>query len=126
MSYTDLVNGALASVRFDLIVFNFALFDEDLLPLLRAVRARLAPQGRILIQTLSPAMLDPYEDGWRSEDFRSMSVPFEGTMPWFGRTYESWREVLASAGFTVLREIEPRAAGAVKPASLILVARKSD
>ncbi len=55
LSYADLVAGAHdLGGEFDAIVFNYALFEEDVAPLLAAARGLLAPQGAVLIQTLHP------------------------------------------------------------------------
>jgi 2-polyprenyl-3-methyl-5-hydroxy-6-metoxy-1,4-benzoquinol methylase len=94
VGYQEVVQGKWENpIAFDLAVFNFSLFDEDVSPLLAKVASFIQPHGSILIQTLHPrAALDPYEDGWRTEDFKTFPVPFEGTMRWYGRTFESWEQ----------------------------------
>jgi 2-polyprenyl-3-methyl-5-hydroxy-6-metoxy-1,4-benzoquinol methylase len=54
------------------IVCNFALLGDPLHPVLAALRRRLAPGGRVLVQTVHAwtARGDaPYHDGWRTERF---------------------------------------------------------
>ena len=61
------------------IVCNFALLGDPLHPLVSALRARLVPGGRILIQTVHPwtARGDaPYRSQWRTESFDGFGVAF--------------------------------------------------
>jgi hypothetical protein len=109
---------------YDVAVCNFALLDDDPTPLLVAVRARLAPGGSLVIQTVHPwaARGDaPYEDGWRTETFAAFGAGFASPMPWYYRTLSSWVRHLAAAGYRIadLREpLHPETGG---PASLVVV-----
>lgn len=102
---------------FDVVVFNFALFGEDLAEPLRAARARLRPRGTLVVQTLHPhaaAVGDAPVEGWRVEDFCAIGGDFREPMPWYFRTLESWYTALCDAGFARVRVEEPRDAhGAV-------------
>lgn len=96
---------------FDLIVCNFALLDEDVTPLLQGLRRRLAPLGRVVIQTVHPFVAageQGYVDGWREEQFAGFGAGFVASMPWYFRTIGSWHAAFASSGLTVLRVHEPR------------------
>ncbi|MBN0055839.1 class I SAM-dependent methyltransferase, partial [Pseudomonas aeruginosa] len=57
--------------RFDALVCNFSLLDEDLAGCLAAWPALLESGGELLIQTLHPwaAGGEDYRDGWREERF---------------------------------------------------------
>jgi SAM-dependent methyltransferase len=125
-SYAEMIadtGGWRGDERFDLAVFNFALFDEDLRPILRKVRSFLAPGGAIVIQTLHPCFaLTPYQDGWQTEDFKAFPLPFDGTMPWFGRTLGSWVAQLADAGLKLVAFDEPLSPATQKPCAMILTA----
>jgi 2-polyprenyl-3-methyl-5-hydroxy-6-metoxy-1,4-benzoquinol methylase len=92
---------------FDVAVFNYALFAEDILALLRAAASRLAPGGVIVIQTLHPG--DGTEDGWRTEDFTAFEGGDWAAMPWYYRTLDSWRAVLRDAGLDMRETREPKA-----------------
>ena len=116
-----------ADAGFDVIVFNYALFDETAAALLAAMRSRLTPDGAVVIQTLHPWALSggaDYRDGWRSENFAA----FEGStlkddwapMPWFFRTLESWHGVVREAGLSLIELREPAAAPGETPLSLLL------
>lgn len=122
--YENLIAGRWKPGRnFDAAVFNFSLFDEDVSRLLATTAGFLSPRGRILVQTLHPLRtLDPYRDGWRHEDFRSMPSPFEGEMAWFGRTLEGWYAQFSKAGLAVEDLKEP--AGPEGPLSLLLRLRR--
>ncbi|WP_220814997.1 methyltransferase domain-containing protein [Pseudomonas paralcaligenes] len=107
--------------RFDLLLCNFALLDEHL-PL-RDWRELFEPGGRLLIQTLHPRMAgDPYMDGWRLERFEGFGAGFVEPMPWYFRTLESWLDLLADAGWTLEKQVEPPHPQTGKPASLLLQA----
>lgn len=52
---------------YDLICANFALLQQDIIPLLAAMRDLLLPGGALVVQTLHPwSVADgEYQDGWR-------------------------------------------------------------
>ena len=72
-SYDELVDDPTrAGGPYDAIACNFSLLGADLPPLLRALRANLAPGGALVIQTVHPwtaAGEEGYADGWRTETF---------------------------------------------------------
>jgi 2-polyprenyl-3-methyl-5-hydroxy-6-metoxy-1,4-benzoquinol methylase len=109
---------------FDVAVFNYSLFAEDVVPLLRAVAARLAPGGALVIQTLHPG--DGTEDGWRVEDFSAFDGGDWAAMPWYYRTQDRWRAVLREAGLDMRDLREPATEdGRVLSLLMICVPRKT-
>ena len=92
---------------FDIAVFNYALFAEDIATLLGAAAAHLAPGGAILIQTLHPGAGGV--DGWRTEDFAAFGAGDWAPMPWFSRSLDAWRNAVAKAGLHVIEMHEPAA-----------------
>ena len=117
-SYEQIANGDWnPQQKFDVIVFNFSLLDETLTELLKQTSTFLNLNGHILIQTLNPKNLSVYIDGWNEEDFKSMTIPFSGKMPWYGRTLESWNTLFKDSGLKIEKAIEPDLDG--KPASII-------
>lgn len=107
----------------ELVVCNFALFEEDLAPLLRAVTQRLDAHGTLLIQTLHPwaAVGDArYVSGWREETFTGFAVAFPTAMPWYFRTLGSWTTVLHDAGLQLRLIDEPLHPDTGRPLSLLL------
>lgn len=104
---------------FDVVLFNFALFDDKVAPLLAQFRSCLTAQGRLVIQTLHPLSMKEYKSGWNIEDFKGMSVPMSGAMPWYGRTLSDWLAEFKEAGFIVEALKEPLHDG--KVASVIFV-----
>ncbi len=109
---------------FDAVVCNFALLGDRVAPLLRALAAVLAPDGRLLVQTVHPftACGDaPYRDGWRTEDFAAFARPFPAAMPWYFRTVGSWLAEAREAGLEVVETEEPLHPETGRPLSLILV-----
>jgi 2-polyprenyl-3-methyl-5-hydroxy-6-metoxy-1,4-benzoquinol methylase len=104
----DSLAGSDIGADFDVAVFNYALFAKDIVPLLRAAAARLAPDGVIVIQTLHPG--DGQQDGWRVEDFAAFGGGGDWTaMPWYFRSLKSWRAVLRAAGLAIRELREPTA-----------------
>lgn len=117
-----------AGDRYDVAVFNFALFDEAVPDLLAAAASRLAPGGALVIQSLHPWGVagDRYRDGWRTEDFGGIAAAGEtwAPMPWYFRTLEGWLRVLRDAGLALQGLNEPRA-DAGPPLSLLMIAGRT-
>lgn len=124
VSYEELIADAHAAAGpWELIVCNFALLSDPLSPLLGALARRLAPEGRLLIQTVHPwvAMGDgPYECGWREEPFHGFGVAFPAAMPWYFRTLSSWCRELEVAGLCIREMEEPLHPETRRPLSMLL------
>lgn len=121
LRYDDLIaNPDAFPGQFDVIAFNYALFDEDIVPLLAAARKRLAPEGVVIIQTLHPDRIGS-KDGWKTEDFTGVDDEAWTPMPWYFRTMASWEAAIRRAGLTVEGRIEPTAEPGGAPLSLLLV-----
>lgn len=122
--YAALAAGDGPAGPFDAIVANFALLDEDIVPLLRSLRGRLASPGHLLIQTVHPlAAGGDYRDGWRTEDFAAFGdAGFRRAMPWFFRSFARWSGDLAAAGYVLAALREPRGPDG-QPRSLLMLAR---
>lgn len=124
MDYREMARHAAFSRRFDSIVCNFSILEEDVKDLLAGFRDLLKPGGSLVIQTVHPwpACGDqPYRDGWREETFEGWDDGFTAAMPWFFRTLSSWFAELSAANFRVTALIEPVDSAAARPLSLILV-----
>jgi 2-polyprenyl-3-methyl-5-hydroxy-6-metoxy-1,4-benzoquinol methylase len=110
---------------FDLVVVNFALLGDPVTPTLAACAARLAPGGRLVVQTVHPWVAagdGAYASGWREETFAAFAVPFPASMPWYFRTLADWHDALAAAGLRLVRITEPVHPETQRPLSLVLVA----
>ena len=110
---------------YDAIACNFSLLSADLVPLLAALRANLAPGGALVIQTVHPwtaAGDEGYADGWRTETFDAFGGDFVEPMPWYFRTLQSWVDALRRGGFRLADLREPVHPGTGQPASLLMVA----
>jgi 2-polyprenyl-3-methyl-5-hydroxy-6-metoxy-1,4-benzoquinol methylase len=113
-----------AGTDHDLVVCNFALLDDRVEPLLSALARIAAPGGRLIIQTVHPLTVEPpYADGWRSERFAGFGDAPWAEMPWMFRTLGNWAATV-SASWRLAAIEEPRAPGAPRPASLVIVAEK--
>ena len=112
---------------YDVIVCNFALLSEDLVPLLRALATALAPTGHLVIQTVHPWIAcgdAPYVDGWREERFAAFGEDNWKPMPWHFRTFHSWLATLREASYQDVQVREPLDPDTLHPLSLILMAAK--
>jgi len=107
VSYQEIENGWKPQEQFDVVVFNFALMDEHLEKLLAQIKNFTTENGRLLIQTLHPSALPEGKEGWQCEDFKSMTLPFQGTMPWYGRNLQSWKQLFIESGWSLDRFVEP-------------------
>lgn len=128
MSYDEIVTDpARLEGPFDLIVCNFSLLSENLVPLLQSLRQALTPHGALIIQTVHPwsACGDmPYENGWRMESFSAFGETFPQPMPWYFRTLNSWLATLQQAGFMLKECLEPIHPETQKPLSIIFACQK--
>ncbi len=124
ITYQELMDGGVSfEAPFDVIVFNYALFDEDAPSLLAAIRPHLSAMGVVIIQTLHPWSLEQgqdYRDGWRNEDFSAFENQNWTAMPWYFRTLSSWHQVVRTAGLALLKLEEPMASFNGQPLSLLL------
>lgn len=109
---------------YDLVCANFALLHQDIIPLLAAMRALLAPGGALVIQTLHPwaTANGDYQDGWREESFSGFAGQW-APMPWYFRTLSSWLNALDMAGLRLVSLQEPQHPQSPMPQSLLLVAQ---
>ncbi len=129
INYAQLIcDPALIDGAFDRIVCNYSLFEENITALLGVLLSMLAPQGRILIQTLHPsralATSEGYMSGWRTETFETMGDGFRSSMPYYFRTFARWCSELHDAGLILSRCSEPVSSESGMPLSLILIAEK--
>jgi SAM-dependent methyltransferase len=123
-SYQDLLDARVDIGRdYDLICANFSLLHQDIIPLLAALHALLAPGGALVIQTLHPWAVagGDYQDGWREEAFAGFKGQWQ-PMPWYFRTLASWLNALDMAGFQLASLQEPQHPQSALPQSLLLVA----
>jgi hypothetical protein len=115
---------------FDAAVCNFSLLGEASVDsLIAAVPYYLEQPGYLIIQTLHPVAACgavPYQDGWREGSWQGFSGTFRDPGPWYFRTLASWRALLERCGFDILECREPRAAGAVTPASVIWIGKRRE
>lgn len=127
LPYAGLADAAQRLGTFDALACNFALLEEDIVPMLRDLHALLAPGGHLVIQTVHPWTAcgdEAYRDGWRLEDFAAFGdQAFPEPMPWYFRTLATWLANLDDAGYRVDRLREPAHPGTARPLSLLLEAR---
>ena len=85
---------------FDLIVFNFALFeDAPTFALLAQLRTMLSLKGHLLIQTIG--LSEEELSGWRTEDWQSMNTKYPSPFPWYYRSRDDWKRELSQNGCNI-------------------------
>lgn len=124
-SYEQIAAGGL-DMTVDAVVANFSLIGKESVEgVLRRAPELLTENGALIIQTLHPlvAVGDlPYEDGWRCGSWAGFSDEFSDPAPWYFRTLESWKSLLANSGFSRIEMREPIYPETAKPASVIFIA----
>lgn len=117
-------------VRVDAAVANFSLIGKESVEnLLLRVPDLLNSRGALIVQTLHPHVARgdlPYEDGWRTGSWAGFSEDFSDPAPWYFRTVESWKELLADSGLKLIDTREPLNPTTGKPASIIFTAERAD
>jgi 2-polyprenyl-3-methyl-5-hydroxy-6-metoxy-1,4-benzoquinol methylase len=125
-SYESIARGEL-EVTVDVAVANFALIGKDAVDaLIQSAPKLLRPGGALVIQTLHPVVACgdlPYKDGWRTGSWAGFSDDFTDPAPWYFRTLETWVQLIASTGLTLVEMREPIHPTTNKPASVIFIAR---
>ncbi len=121
LGYDDLVADPLRLGQFDGVVFNFALFEADPSPILRAVRQAVSPEGRLIIQTVHPDRVAG-DAGWREERFAGFGAAFPAVMPWYFHSMAGWERLLLDAGWRLIHQMAPADPAGGLPLSLILIA----
>jgi 2-polyprenyl-3-methyl-5-hydroxy-6-metoxy-1,4-benzoquinol methylase len=124
-SYEQIAAGAL-DIKVDIVVANFSLIGKESVEgVVRRAPQLLTDGGALVIQTLHPVVAGaglPYEDGWRNGSWTGFSDDFSDPAPWYFRTLESWKSLLAEAGFERIEIREPIHPGTGQPASVIFIA----
>lgn len=108
------------------VVCNFALLEEDVVPLLSALRRVVAPDGVLFIQTVHPWSAcgeAGYRNAWCIETFSGFEQCFAEPMPWYFRTLASWVDVLQTAEWQVTEVQEPLHPDTGNPLSLLLICK---
>jgi 2-polyprenyl-3-methyl-5-hydroxy-6-metoxy-1,4-benzoquinol methylase len=126
-SYQDIIQDKFKpSALFDVIVFNFSLFGNELVEdLLQHLHSHLSPQGWLVIQTLHPHTAGgPYQDGWRTGSWKGFSEDFTDPAPWYFRTLESWLDLFNKTGYTLDKLAEPTHPHTQLPVSIIFTCRQ--
>lgn len=102
---------------FDVVVCNFALFDEDVEPVLRWVSGA---SERFVMQTTVAS-----SEGWQTESWGGFARDFREPFRYYQRTPESWLALLERAGFEVEAEERPVHPQTGKTLSLLVTARRA-
>lgn len=128
-SYQQIIEDKfVASKQFDVIVFNFSLFGNELVEdLLSAIKKFLTNDGRLIIQTLHPFSAkgeEPYKDGWRQGNWNGFSKDFKDPAPWYYRTMQSWLSLFIKLGFQLPELQEPVHPVSGLPVSAIFICNK--
>lgn len=124
-SYEAIAAGEFHVSPVDVALANFSLIGKEAVDgVVRRVPEMLEPRGSFIVQTLHPVTACgdlPYHTGWRSGSWAGFSDAFSNPAPWYFRTMESWLDLFADAGLSVVEVREPVNPRTGKPASVIFV-----
>jgi 2-polyprenyl-3-methyl-5-hydroxy-6-metoxy-1,4-benzoquinol methylase len=125
VSYEEIAAGLL-DVSVDAVIANFSLIGKESVEgVIRRAPSLLEKGGALIIQTLHPLVAtgdQPYEDGWRHGSWAGFSCSFSDPAPWYFRTVETWKDLIAECGFGSTEVREPLHPATGKPASIIFIA----
>jgi 2-polyprenyl-3-methyl-5-hydroxy-6-metoxy-1,4-benzoquinol methylase len=125
VSYEEIAAGLL-DVSVDAVIANFSLIGKESVEgVIRRAPSLLEKGGALIIQTLHPLVAtgdQPYEDGWRHGSWAGFSCSFSDPAPWYFRTVETWKDLIAKCGFGSTEVREPLHPATGKPASIIFIA----
>lgn len=127
-SYEEILKGKLSGHRFDVLSFNFSLFEQELTADLLAFTPQLMnDEGYIVIQTLHPInmpQVQPYVSHWEEDSWKGLGNGFDSPHHWYFRTLADWVNLLIISGFQLVQLIEPLHPETKRPISLILTGKK--
>lgn len=113
LSYQEIISGAsLGDSPIDLIVINYALFENDeTCQLFSALRNLLNAGGKIIIQTVHPFALcgenQPYTSRWIDNAWAGLNGEFISPYAWYFRTFSDWMALFSQSGYYLIDLIEP-------------------
>ncbi|MFN6569316.1 class I SAM-dependent methyltransferase [Dendronalium sp. ChiSLP03b] len=125
-SYSDLVSQRFGTVNhFSCFICNFSILGERALgEIAEAGQSLLESKGKIIIQTLHPAIACgefPYQDGWRETSWQGLGNQPFSPAPWYFRTVESWIYEFHLRNYRLLKLQEPCHPTTQKPVSIIFI-----
>lgn len=126
-SYEEILQGKLHGHRFDVLSFNFSLFEQELTANVLAFAPNLLhDEGYIVIQTLHPINMppeQPYVSHWEEDSWQGLSTGFDSPHRWYFRTIADWVDVITTGGFQLIKVAEPLHPQTQRPLSLILTGK---
>lgn len=121
-AYENINEGSLMG-PFDAAVCNFSLLgDESVRCLLINIKAQLAENSHLLIQTLHPDNFEGSDGGWQEGNWQGFSTRFTNPAPWFFRTSDQWQSLLKELGYTNVKLMATKSSSTSKPTSLLITA----
>ncbi len=127
LPYSECTPRRLTSLgTFDLLVFNYSLFEKEVTNLLTNLRTScLRPGGNVLFQTVHPghpALGGDHGSRFIREDWHMMQRDYSGTYSWYLRSRSDWESTLAAAGFSNVTFRETHDPGSGEVVSLLVIA----
>lgn len=114
MSYEEIAEGRpIPEAPFDAVVFNFSIYQKELLySLLKEVNKILTNGGFTIIQTLHPFYLVQsgldYRGQWINDSWKGLPGNFTEGHSWYARTFADWINVFNECNLAIceLKEIK--------------------
>ncbi|MEK6481325.1 methyltransferase domain-containing protein [Catalinimonas sp. 4WD22] len=124
ISYGDIISGStIEGSPFDVLVFNFAIFDEKATArLLLSLQTHLLDGGKIVIQSLHPdAMPASKKSRWEADVWQGLPGDFKDTYAWYLRSMEDWKALFDACEYKLEKIIEPKHPQSQQAVSVIFV-----
>ena len=111
ISYEDVINDKKNSLdTYDAITFNYSIFEDDaVIQLFNKLKKHLTKNGKIIIQTISPAnelFLQRPENGWMTESWCGLNPHYKTAFKWYYRSESEWLDLFSKTGFKLLNKRE--------------------
>ena len=129
--YDKIIKGVrFKAAPFDLISINFALFENrKTAQLIKKLPDYLAPNGKIIIQTLHPFSIATeveYKSAWRKDSWGGLKRKFTQPYKWYFRTLADWVKLFTKAGLVLEAVKEPLHPKTGRPASIVFILKNKD
>lgn len=128
LTYQNFIDGyQLNEAPFDLIVFNFSIYQKNHLDkLLKKLQKQLTKNGHIVVQTLHPYFLLTnnlnYKSQWVEDSWKGLPGNFTNGHRWYARTFEDWMGVFNTCNLEILT-IKEVLNDTLQPISVIFVVK---
>lgn len=112
LTYEEIKAGKMVpEAPYDMVIFNFSLYEQDLQELLETLKENLTKDGLIVIQTIHPYFLIQnglgYRSQWIQDSWKGLRGNFKESHAWYARSLADWLKLFANCRFKIADIYEP-------------------